>query len=340
MGGNALKDCVTRRYNADEYFILEEDVLKKLRSLFPFPEITPTKSYKNKPSYGDMDILIDSEFMTEYMIISILDEFQPKQMFKNGNCLSFEYKEFQIDLIACGKDYKTSQDYFAYNDLGNLCGRIAHSMGLKLGHDGLSYNFKFNNDTYLFKNVLLLTEWEDILPVLGLSYERYAQGFAEMEDIFKFVVSSRFFNKHIFALENRNHTSRVRDAKRKTYTEFLAYIKPMAEHPLAQAIVMGKEAYLPYLKAYIYNFTKVYNENMYAYEDECKFKLLYNGDRVSKLTGLVNKELGKFMQWVKQYYGATLQRDILHMNPDCINSWITHMYKKYSNTLDIVDFRA
>lgn len=337
MGGNCLKDCTTRRYEAEEYYALETIVLNKLRQLFPFSKFTPTKSYNNKTSFGDMDILTDSEFITQDVIESIIDEFAPKQMFKNGNCLSFEYKEFQIDLIAAGACYGTSQAYFAYNDLGNLCGRIAHSMGLKLGHDGLSYNFTFNDGTYLFKNVVLLTEWKDILPILGMSYERYAQGFEDMEDIFKFVVSSSFFNKHIFGVENRNHAARVRDSKRKTYMEFLAYIEPMAEHPLAR---LSKEAYLPYLKSSIPHFEVIYNQAHLEYAEECKFKERYNGTRVPSVTGLQHKELGTFMKWLKEYYGERMQRDINAMNPDCINSWILHMYKKYSNTLDMAKFKA
>ena len=339
MGGNALKNCVTRRYDKEEYVHLEELVLKKLRQLFPLDNICPIKSYTNKPSFGDMDILMSSEYITEEMVISILDEFEPKQMFKNGNCLSFEYKQFQIDLIACGKNYETSQNYFAYNDLGNLCGRLAHSMGLKLGHDGLSYNFKFNEGTYLFKNVQLLTEWKDILPVLGLSWERYLQGFEDMEDIFKFVVSSEFFHKDIFLLENRNHTSRVRDAKRKTYTLFLEYIaNPNLSLP--SYLKTGKDDWTSYLCVAIPTFRAVYHTAIGEYLDEIEFKQRYNGGRVSKLTGLKEKELGSFMKWVKEYYGDRLQRDINAMNLDCIDSWITHMYKKYTGALDIVGFRA
>ena len=339
MGGNCLKDCTTRRYEAEEYYALEQIVLKKLTQLFPFPVISPIASYRNKKSFGDMDILISSEFITEYMIESITDEFQPRGMFKNGNCLSFEYKQFQIDLIATGEEnYQASKNYFAYNDLGNLCGRLAHSIGLKLGHDGLTYNYM--GGMQLVKNIKLSTNWEDILPVIGLSYERYVEGFDNLEDIFKFVCSSPLFRKDIFLLENRNHTSRVRDSKRKTYMRFLQWLESPSYKGCESTKRLSKEEWLPYIQKNVKGFSEAYGKVEREHSEYQKYKRRYNGKIVSELPGLTSKALGKFMQWVVQYYGKGLQQDICAMNPDCISSWIVHMHKKYNGTLDIVDFRV
>ena len=339
MGGNCLKDCTTRRYAAEEYYIQEDLVLKKLSQLFPLYVLHPIASYRNKESFGDMDILISSEFITEEMIIAIVDEFCPKQMFKNGNCLSFEYKEFQIDLIATGEEnYRASKNYFAYNDLGNLCGRLAHSIGLKLGHDGLTYNYM--DGMQLVKNIKLYTNWADILPVLGLSYKRYAEGFDNLEDIFLFVVSSPLFRVDIFLLENRNHTSRVRDSKRKTYMSFLQWLEDGSYEGCESTKRLSKEEWLPYLQKNVKGFSEAYSQAQKEHLEYKKYKLRYNGKIVTELTGLTGRELGGFMQWVVQYYGEGLQKDICAMNPDCISSWVVHMYKKYSGKLDIVEFRA
>lgn len=334
MGGNALKNTTTRRYEAKEYHELEREVVSDLSELFPFCKILPIKAYKNKESFGDMDILIDSKFIPSDYQEQIRKLYDCREMVKNGNCLSFSYKELQIDLIVTHpSEFYTSYNYFAYNDLGNLLGRISHSMGLKLGHDGLSYDFR--EGTYQFKNVILLTDWKDVLPVLGLPYERYAEGFDDIEDIFEFVVSSPFFSPDIYLLENRNHTSRVRDAKRKTYMQFLDWIQTKG---YSFSLKKDKKDYLNYLFNSIDGFKETYDVTMIEWEDSKKFKLLYNGELVARVTGLSNKELGMFMKYVKEYFGDSLQSMILAMNTDVIDHFVLHMYKKYTGTLDVVEF--
>lgn len=340
MGGNALKNTTTRRYEAKEYYELESEVVSDLSELFPFCKILPIKSYRNKETFGDMDILIDSKFIPQDYQEQIRKLYDCREMVKNGNCLSFSYKELQIDLIVTHPtEFYTSYNYFAYNDLGNLLGRISHSMGIKLGHDGLSYDFR--EGTYQFKNVILLTDWKDILSVLGLSYERYAEGFDDIEDIFEFVSSSPFFCPNIYLLENRNHTSRVRDAKRKTYMQFLDWIGEQGgvftnHRPTPNTST--KQSWLPYLFNTIDGFKEIYDTTMVEWEESKKFKLLYNGELVSRVTGLSNKELGMFMKYVKEYFGDSLQSMILAVNPDVIEHFVMHMYKKYTGTLDVVEF--
>jgi len=299
MGGNALKNCTTRRYDADEYRSFEWHVLDKLGDLFPLCQIAAIKAYATKESFGDMDVIICTEHLPDDYIETIIDDFAPKDVFRNGNCLSFEYLEFQVDLITYPpEEFGTALDYYAYNDLGNLCGRLAHMMGLKLGHDGLSYNWRV--DTYQFKNVVLLTDWDDILPVLGLDPAIYRRGFDTLEDIFKFVVSSQFFSKDIFLLENRNNTSRTRDAKRKTYMEFLDWIEVdgnvVNNYPKAE----NKYCWLQYLFNSIPHFRKIYYEVMTEWKEAKVIKEKFNGGLVRHITGIEGKELGDLMKFIKE----------------------------------------
>lgn len=328
MGGNALKNVVTRRYERDEYFFLEELVMKKLRDHYsPEKRIVPIRAYNNKESFGDMDILIEGDYTAENFIGTIQSIFEPKQIYKNSNCISFEYKEFQIDLIVTPtEEFDTSYNYFNYNDLGNLCGRIAHSMGLKLGHDGLSYNWRI--DTYQFKNVVLLTDWNDILPVLGLDPEVYNRGFDELEDIFKFVVSSQFFNKDIFLLHNRNHTSRVRDAKRKTYMEFLDWIEVDGNAVNNYSKKENKDDWLEYLFVMIDGFQTIYGIVNREWEDATAVKAKFNGDIVRGYTGLEGKDLGIFMKYMKDCsFPLSDDKWILFSTPEQIKEHILFWFK-------------
>lgn len=332
MGGNALKSCNTRRYLADEYFTLETEVISKLKRLFPESQPHAIKAYRMKESFGDMDVLIDSEALPSNWVQIVTVMFSPKEFIKNGNVLSFEYKEFQIDLIVTDpSEMQSSMSYFAYNDLGNLLGRVAHSMGLKLGHDGLSYNWRI--DTYQFRNVVLLTDFKDILPVLGYSYERYAQGFDSSEDIFKFVVGSRFFHKDIYLLHNRNNTSRTRDRKRKTYMEFLQWIEDGNNLLDASSYVTpesDKTDWLPYLFANIEEFKGIYDQVQSEWDVEVLFKTRYNGDLVKQYTGLCGKDLGTFMKWMKEHYSeGRLKKDICAMNPTLTEGWVRYYKDKF-----------
>ena len=56
MGGNALKNVVTRRYARDEYFILKERILNKIQERID--QYAVPKEFPCKESFGDLDVLI------------------------------------------------------------------------------------------------------------------------------------------------------------------------------------------------------------------------------------------------------------------------------------------
>lgn len=303
MGGNALKNCETRRYSKQEYFNLTREVSDKLERVFHGARFEFIKAYISKADYGDMDILIESTRLPKNWENYVSQEFEPKEIVKNGNVLSFEYKQFQIDLIVTKvEEFDTSVNYFAYNDLGNLLGRLANSIGLKLGHDGLSYIWKC--DTYEFHKEVISADWEEICNLLDVDYEVYQQGFDTLEDIFKFVMKSRFFHTDIYLLENRNNYARTRDKKRKTYQEFLKYIEGCS-HTISQQfsrvvrITSGNKGFLEYILTNVVGFRETYDLVNAEWEKQTEFKKRFNGDLVKAWTGLDGKELGEFMMFMK-----------------------------------------
>lgn len=326
MGGNAIKNVITRRYQSQEYYELETEVHNMLGIAFPLSTFRTIPSYKNKQSFGDMDIVVTS---VPYNWTDVIERlFSPKEMVKNGNCLSFEYKEFQIDLITCsGDEFYTALNYFSYNDLGNLLGRIARKLGFKYGHDGLSYDFREGTEQY--RNVVLLTNIDEILILLGYSPERYHQGFDELVDIFEFVVSSPYFDKEIFGLENRNHAARVRDAKRKTYTDFLIWLETYDQ---PSPLKIGNNDLLAWQFENVPHFVNIYQEVMANWAQDKLFKTLYNGEIVSKATSLTGKELGEFMKWLNFIHGNRLRTIILSMKPTLIDDWIFYYFVKFKSS--------
>lgn len=339
MGGSALKNITTRRYQRDEYYTLEKEVIEKFQSTFPRNRVEAIKAYRSKDSFGDMDLLFETSpgnydwgTMLELM-------FNPKQIVKNGSVWSFEYKDFQIDLILTSPDeFDTSVFYFAFNDLQNLTGRVYHKMGFKFGHRGLSFVLK--DGDYQFSEILLSDNPRKIYEFAQYDFTRYQHDFNDLLDIFDFVASSPYFNKDIYLLHNRNHTSRVRDKKRKTYSAFLDWCEEQDEfkheYPWVSMEERGgrKEVEIFMQRAFemFPDFKAQYVMTMFKFERHRQFKELYNGDLVRKWTGLENQELGKFMKMVKEYVRVPSSfEDWVIENPDKIESSVTNLFGEFVN---------
>jgi len=305
MGGTLFK---ADRLERSEY----QQVSNEIESTLSSYHIKIIEAYKNKPSFGDMDILVDLEDKTQVEVKNeLLAIFNPLEYHSNGNIFSIVYgyrgRRFQIDFILTESHLMDiSFCYFSYNDLGNLLGRLTKKLGIKLGHQGLFYIHR--NDTEVYE-VLLSTNWFDALELLEVSSEQYRNGFNELEDIFKFVASSPYFSPDIFLLHNRNYSSRIRDAKRKTYRAFLewceTYTGPSYEYGSAKdAGGYGNEN----------NIDPLFMENVHlkfpflvkeieVIEQEIKkrelWKSVVNGHNIGRITGLFGKELGGFMTFLK-----------------------------------------
>lgn len=323
MGGNALKNCKTRRYDRKEYFDLERTVWRVLDTIFPNCPHEAIKAYANKETFGDMDVVISSDNLPANWVNLVQSAFAPHEMVKNGNCLSFEFHELQIDLITHpSSEYRSALNYFAYNDLGNLLGRIADSMGLKYGHDGLSYRYTVG--THCFRVIPITGDLDIILRVLGYSPARYHAGFATLEEIFLFTMSTPFFNEDIYLLENRDNRSRARDEKRKTYTEFLEYVRKYPEQfKQKYPAKADKKEWLPFLFEMIPGFQESYEQCEKDDADHLTYKERFNGTRVSTVTGLTGKALGDFMQHLIAQFEGRWTSFVIDPNVTDYELWTT-----------------
>lgn len=293
MGGNAL-NFKTRRVLRDEFFILQDEIIAILQSVYPTIEIVPLISYRNKESFGDIDFLVKSDTSIKFSFSTIKGALNSKDYSLNSGSWSFDYKDFQVDLnFHSPENWDSANLYFSWGDAGNLLGRISHKLGLKFGHKGLSYLVRCQGG-HVFSEIVLARNGAQIMPCLGLSYERYCAGFDSLEDIYEFVASSSFFNPDIYLLENRNHHSRTRDRKRPMYTEFLKWCsaRPDLQH---FQFSDNKEDYFDYIESHFPGFKERVNCERIKINRTEQFKQLYNGAIVSEITGLQGKELGIFM---------------------------------------------
>lgn len=300
MGGNVFKD---------KYEVVRLDT-KTLREVYSrwkgiighyTDNIAMIPSYKTKETHGDLDILLtctedrwlgikknlahDTDFVVNSNVISLYDR---------------DYK-FQVDLIRVKEEeFMSSLSYFSYNDLGNLRGRIAHKLGFKLGHDGLKIIVK--DGDYLIGEVPISTDVFEIDWILGwdpaLTSVIYMDGPNTLEDMFQYVISNKYFSPSIYLLENRNHASRIRDRKRKTYTEFLKYCETLN----------GGTYHTVDKQKFIQNFLNEnpghrlrYKELIELRERKKLIKQKFNGHIVQEITALSGNELGMFMKHLKEF---------------------------------------
>lgn len=207
MGGNALREGLTRRFDASEYHELSPEILKLLNDAFPNRRAAIIASYREKESFGDIDILIASDDIKDVRE-SIERVFRPSEIIHNGTVWSFDYKAIQVDLIMTpDSKFDIGYEYFSNNDLGNLIGRIANKFGLSYGHDGLW--MKVRDKMNVIGKILLTDDIKIIIPFLGYDYSVYEKGFDTIEEIFEFVVSSPFYSYDIFDFANRNSGSTI-----------------------------------------------------------------------------------------------------------------------------------
>jgi len=336
MGGNALKHC-TGRFSREKYASVLEQITTDLKYLFPGIRVEDIKFYEQKESFGDMDLLVSSSALPSNWVHRLLQHWEPADHHKNGNVLSVEYDGIQVDLIVTkDEDFDSSALYFAYNDLGNLMGRIAHKFGLKYGHEGLGYPFRDGDN--LVCVIPITKDPEKIFSLLGYDYGRWQQGFKTLEDIFEFTADTAFFNPSIYLLENRNHIARMRDRKRASYTAFLSWCReryPMMDNPEWRFYTFSedKKTNLPYIFDNFPEFRESYNRVAAALERKKAVKLRFNGDLVRQITGREGKDLGEFMTWLRKngWEGGQFEAWVLGASDEEIADEIRFFYEKWVN---------
>lgn len=343
MGGNALS-CKSVRLTRNNYQALAADCVAKLKALYPSSRVTDIVAYRSKPDFGDLDVALDAE---NYDPFEAAEALNAVEVVRNGPVTSIGVKVrpdlseldgnvFQVDLIKLGaSEYEFALAYFGHNDTGNLAGRIAKSLNTSLRHDGLYFYHRSGaNGDYKFREILLTRDYAKALAFLGYDPDRFAKGFDSLEDIFQFIVSTQFFNREIFLLENRNYTARVRDRKRKTYCDFLKWCEA-TPGLVAYDFPSDKSAWLPRIVEHFPLFEADYAKSLADLAEQQTVKAKFNGEWVSQITGLQGKELGQVMKRLKESFESpeALRTFVLGHSPKAIEARVRQVQ------LAAIDFR-
>src|SRR5574343_224771 len=164
MGGLALAH-ITRRYQKEEFIPVTDEICSILLRVFKGARMP--KWFESKESFGDADFLVNSTGIDFNVKEKLVELFNPTEIIANGNVITFDYKQLQVDVILTPEEnWEIAYQYFSYNDIGNLIGRYAHRFGLKYGFDGLRYDYRHEDKVH--GEITVSKDIKDILDFLGL----------------------------------------------------------------------------------------------------------------------------------------------------------------------------
>ena len=310
MGGLAIKKIIGKegeRFSKEEYETYKEDISRLFFNPdffeFAFPE-----EIRSKETFGDLDVIIYSGIGKRLFFALMESRFRTKGYdvqgsVTNGDTVSYAINNKQIDFIFV-QNVEIAYYYFSGNDLGNLLGRIAHSIGLRFGHDGLKYIFRDKENR--IGEILLSQDFGEILDTLGFENETMDKiifdGFETFEEMYETVTLSKYFDGSKYKLENLNSINRVRNAKRTTYMNFIKYLEETGSILKKPKMLIDKE-YMALNAISKFGKEKEYFDILKLKSEREYYSKLFNGQKVMKLLpNLKGKELGTFIAFFKEKY--------------------------------------
>ncbi len=159
----------------------------------------------------------------------------------------------------------------------------------------------------LTEDIVISKDSKKIFEFLGYDYERYLKGFDTLEEIYEFVITSRYFNYEGFLMDNLNHIDRKRNKKRVTYQGFLEYLNTKDLESLPKyEFNKDKNYYIHLVDTYFPEANFIEKLQDLARKDVFNKTVAekFNGNLVMEWTGLKDKELGNCICEFKKYIGS------------------------------------
>jgi len=325
MGGHALKNWPTGRKTTEQFYDIQNRLLPKLKGIFG-TELYVLKFYHTKPDHGDMDVLIkvDNDFYNRKINIreEIEEHISPNEIVVNDGTTTFDFEQFQIDLIPVAESvWESTKFWMDYDPTSNLCGKLFHRFGLKMGPDSLRYPYRGDSGRVI-KDIVITKDFRKMMEFLGLDPERKYQGFNTLEEIYDWIISSKYYNTEFFLLDNLTQSDRKRNKKRPTFNKFLEYVKDIPYTSEGYHFEKNKTKYLDLIDSSFpeVHFLEQIEELKKKVEEIRKMKEKFNGKLVMEWTGLTGKELGEVIrkfrenhtdEWIKQYNADTIKQKFM-----------------------------
>jgi len=166
-----------------------------------------------------------------------------------------------------------------------------------------------------------------IFKFLGYDYDRLSEGFETIEDIYDYVLTSKYYTSNIFKIENLTKVNRGRDVRRKSYMDFLTYIEDKKE----KNIKYDNDSVID-IKFNTFNVIKNtfdeceldvrLNEINYSLVRTKLIKSKFNGKRLMEKYEITGKDIGisinKFKKYIEVVYNINFDDFIITYDLDYI----------------------
>ena len=176
---------------------------------------------------------------------------------------------------------------------------------LKYGQEGLFMNLY--NKRGKLGSIMVSKDYPKIFKFLGLSYEKYEQGFNTLEEIFEYIAESPYFNWKRYQFSELNKINRDRNKKRASYTAFLEWIDlHVADENHEHKFAEDKSTYFIMINDAFPEADIVTQVRRLEYL-ECRklyVQSKFNGGDVMRMYGLEGKKLGDALSGFKDHITA------------------------------------
>lgn len=213
MGGNALKTKPISRVSMEEYELICDFILKTIPGSYTIPQP------EFKRDFGDIDILVTIEEnpdLTKRMCQHF--EIEEIDIVVHANILSFpfglhllsesqEKKYFQVDLICVDRaEIEFYLFYYSYGYMVLILDYFLRQINVRLTAKGLLFTVnskiyglvlqdinKSQHISHLDDQKMHITKnVKDICQFVGVSYDKYKQGFSNCEDVYQWINTSKW----------------------------------------------------------------------------------------------------------------------------------------------------
>lgn len=205
---------------------------------------------------------------------------------------------------------------------------------MKYGQEGLFLDLYHKDDK--LDRVIISKDYYKIFNFLGLSYEKWEDGFDELENIFEYISESKFFDWRMFQMSKLNKINRERNLKRKSYMSFLDWMLENASDEQHEKKIDLSIYNFKYISDFFPEANLVLEVRRLEYEhSKAKYvKTKFNGGYVMRKYGLKDKALGDAMTGFKKY----IEESILGPYENYILSTsIELIYKRFETFLSLIE---
>lgn len=227
MGGKATKHFKTAKLSAEQHCFFAKKIIQSLPAEIAF---AVPRSYHTKMYFRDLDLI--GEMPTEKFIqtlkrvngITVIGV-----MKNNAELTSIALKMadetnamicFQLDYIQSPANLvQYRADFYSFNDLSFLVSKNAGAIHLTMTLNGLFKRVYFDiktrkltkpktSSSVVYLDILLSTNYLDILHLCCLSSKKFKRGFESLEDIAQYFMKCRFWGEYTYnGIINSNNLS-------------------------------------------------------------------------------------------------------------------------------------